>query len=225
MKKQILKLALAATFIFASASMVKAQTFGDNLGNHKATKDLDMNTHQVLNTTGILIGGATPLVNTSVALQVGNGTQAIVLSSVTDTTAIATPVNGMIVYGTTSKKLFVYQDSKCEAFASSAFTSTSSSSRTAVAIPAGSSAGFASGGNSAIQFTLTVAGTSIDDGVAVNFANADILSFAGLTILSAVATAANTVTVTVADLRNPGAPGYAVPAIDGKNLVVTRFTL
>ena len=89
-----------------------------------------------------------------------------------------------------------------------------------VPIPGGTSALFTSD-NMLITVTLTVAGIAQDDGVVVNFSNADQASFVGLTILSSIATAANTVKVYLADVRNPADPAYAAVAIDAKNLTVT----
>ena len=95
-----------------------------------------------------------------------------------------------------------------------------------LAIPTGTSAGYLVEGNSSVDFILAVPGLKADDGVVVNFATGNLAAFKGLTILSAVATANGTLLVTIADLRNPAETvGYALPDLDGKNLIVTRYTL
>ena len=85
-------------------------------------------------------------------------------------------------------------------------------------IPSGTSALFTES-NMYITFTITATNALVDDGVTVNFANADATSFEGLEILSARVSATNTVTIKLADNRAP--VGWTAPAIDGKNLVVT----
>ena len=341
MKKLLSKLGLAAVLILALNSAVKAQQFGDNLGSHKATKTLDMNTQQILNTSGVAIGTAT-LSNSSIALQIDGSDKAILIPRVATNATITAPLNGMIIYNTTDNKFSLYQNGAWVNFALSLAASSNginttgdangytltqvaqemvlklspatatepgvvtvdaqtfagnktfggnlivtgtttlngnttisgtntltvgtgaatlggtvtttglpaaldnsteaslvidkttgeikksalspvSFAKAPVAIPNGASAGFLVDGNSSIDVVLTVAGVTVDDAIVVNFANADLASYKGLTILYAVATATNTVTVTIADLRNPAAPGYAAPAIDGKNLIVTKF--
>lgn len=142
------------------------------------------------------------------------------VTTVADLGTVTAPVDGMLVFNSTNKKIYVYSNGSWAALATS-----NTFSKTTVAIPAGTSAGFLDGGNSSVQVTLTLLGISTDDGITVNFASADYASFTGLTILSAVAVAPNTVIVHIADFRNPAVPGYASPAIDGKNLVVTRIGL
>eukprot|EP01137_Pigoraptor_chileana_P002694 Opistho-2@41886 len=333
MKKNLLKVAIATTLTLGTTALVKAQTFGDNLGNHKATKDLLMQNKQILNTAGMAIGTAT-FTNSSIALQVDGSDKAILVSRVANNAAIATPVNGMIIYNTTDKKFFLYQGgdntsaggawvtfalavkestdginttgndhgytltvvgqetilklspaSKLtpgivtidaqefagnKTFGDSVFVSKkttlnadtltgglildaakvgsgqidekfmvvdanglvkksvvspASFGKFSLAVPTGTSAGFLAEGNSSVEFVLTVPGLKTDDGVVVNFSKDDLAAFKGLTILSAVATADNTLTVQIADLRNPAeTPGYAAPAFDGKKLIVTRYT-
>ena len=333
MKKFLLKAGLAAVLVFAGTNLVKAQQFGDNLGNHKATKDLLMETKQILNASGVAIGTAT-LTNTSIALQIDGATKAILIPRVALNTDIVAPLNGMIIYNTTDNKFNLYQNGAWVTFALALKASTDGINATGnangytltqvgqemilklspatattpgvvtidpqtfagektfdgnvivsgsntltvgagatpgattlngtltvtgaetaeddgteamlvilkttgmvrksaqspvffakslVAIPAGASAGFLAEGNSGIEVVLTVAGVKTDDAIVVNFSAANIASFAGLTILSAVATAADTVTVSIADLRNPAATGYAAPLLDGKSLVISKL--
>ncbi|RZM18090.1 MAG: hypothetical protein EOO88_41630 [Pedobacter sp.] len=108
MKKNILKAAAITLLTLSSSSLVKAQILGDNLGNHKATKDLLMQTKQILNTSGLAIGTAT-FSNTSIALQIDGSDKAILIPRVATNAAIATPLNGMIIYNTTDKKFYLYQ--------------------------------------------------------------------------------------------------------------------
>ena len=108
MKKNLLKAGIAATLMLATTGLVKAQTFGDNLGNHKATKDLLMQTKKILNTDGVAIGTAT-FTNASIALQIDAADKAILIPRVATNAAIATPINGMIIYNTTDKKFFLFQ--------------------------------------------------------------------------------------------------------------------
>lgn len=92
-----------------------------------------------------------------------------------------------------------------------------------VAVPAGSSANFDAEGNSGIEIVLNINDVKLNDAIVVNFAAVDRAKFAGLSILSAVATADGQVTVNIADFRNPAAPGYAAPAIDVARLIVTKY--
>lgn len=333
MKKSLLSVAFAFAMTLGTTQLLKAQTFGDNLGNHKATKDLLMQNKQLLNAAGVAIGTAT-FTNSSIALQIDGTDKAILIPRVAANSAIAAPLNGMIIYNTTDKKFFLYQggdnvgaggawvtfalamkestdginavgndhgytltqvgqetilklspatattpgivtvdaqqfnghkvfgdsvtvskrtmlnadtvsggltlkDAKIgsglleekfmvvdnKGLVKKSNVSPASFGKYSLAVPAGTSAGFSPDGNSSVEFTLTVPGLKMDDGVVVNFSNADFAAFKGLTILYAIATADNTVTVAIADLRNPAeTPGYALPAFDGKNLIVTRYS-
>ena len=108
MRQQLLKITLALVIIFSTAFLAKAQKFGDNLGNHKASKDLILQDHKILGANGISIGSAT-ITNESVALQVTGTDKAIVITGVATTTTILNPTKGMIVYDTVLEKFFVYQ--------------------------------------------------------------------------------------------------------------------
>jgi hypothetical protein len=376
MKTSLLKLALVMSIVTATSFLAKAQKFGDNLGNHKATKDLQMEGKTIFNAAGVAIG-TTTLANGSVALQIGSTTQAILLSSVAANTDIVAPLNGMIVYNTTDNKFYLYQNGAWVTFAlglktatdinttstPNAYTLTQEGQETVlklspadatnpgivtaigsqifggdkafngnvelngtstltvgtgattlggtlaaagdvtvgtattaantvlngnfsvvggntiltgstgavgsevsaitinnaivasatdeqnylildatgkvkkgtfsgtslakymVPVPTGASANFDTESNSGIQVVLTVTGIKVNDAIVVNFASADVARFAGLTILSATATADNTVTVNIADFRNPAPTtgSYAVPSIDGANLIVTKY--
>ena len=387
MKTTLLKLTLVMGLVTATSFFAKAQKFGDNLGNHKATRDLEMEGKTIFNAAGLAIGKTT-LTNGSIALEIGTTGKAILLSSVAANTDIAAPLNGMIVYNTTDNKFYLYQNGAWVTFAlglkvatdigttptangytltqegeemvlrltpadgtnpgivsvaaqtfggaktflgnvavdgASTLTvgtgattlggtltatgatalgatvtaagdltvgtatttantelngnltvvggtttlngstgapgsevsavklvnpvtalateeqtylivdaagnikkgtfSSTSLAKYQVAVPTGASAGFDAEGNSGITVTLTVTGIKANDGIVVNFAAADVARFAGLTILSATATADNTVTVNIADFRNPAPTTgtYTAPAIDGANLIVTKY--
>lgn len=296
----------------------QAVKIGDNLGNHKATQDLNMNSQKIVSATGLALGTAT-FTNSSVSLELAASDKAILLNRVAVLTDITTPVNGMVVFNNADSKFYVRQNGAWVTFGVStdlvisltaatvgnspnnngitfsssqgnviatlqpadathpgvitagtqiiggdktltgntvlqalSVTSTvqaaglsSSASATDVilvqdasgfvkksalfagsinklniAVPAGTSALFTSD-NIMVTVTLTVTGITLDDGVIVNFSTADMAAFSGLTIMSAVASAANTVKVTIADVRSPSDPSYAAVAIDGKNFTVT----
>jgi hypothetical protein len=95
---------------------------GDNMGSHKATKDIDLQSHNI-NTAnlvaakGVVIGTATALSNTSVALQVDGADKAIVVPRVTDllnatapSIPVANAINGMIVYDLATSKFYHRQN-------------------------------------------------------------------------------------------------------------------
>src|SRR5690606_7002816 len=94
----------------SSYPLFAQQRLGDNLGNHKAGQDLDMNTKSitnadVINANGAVIGQVGAVNNTHVALQVNGTNQAMLVPRVTDLLNATTPsipvanaVNGMIVY-------------------------------------------------------------------------------------------------------------------------------
>ena len=318
--KNKVKLLMAILILFAmGTNYVSAQIkIGDNLGNHKAIKDLDMNTNKIVNASGAVIGAAT-FTNASVALELAGTDKAILINRVATLAAILLPVDGMVVFQNSDSKMYVRQGGAWVTFGTSnnlvtsltasavgatpngdgltlsssqgtitinlqpadatrpgvltagsqtiggnkTFTGTTtfqdvvvsaginaanispstnvadvilvqdasgnvkksalfagSIMKVNVPIPGGTSALFTSD-NMLITVTLTVAGIAQDDGVVVNFSNADQASFVGLTILSSIATAANTVKVYLADVRNPADPSYAAVAIDAKNLTVT----
>lgn len=104
MKTAAIIIVLAATASIASAQ----QKFGDNLGNHKATKDINANTFNILNASGVAIGSAN-FTNSSIALQVDGADKAILVPRVAANSAIVDPLNGMIIYNTTDKKFYLYQ--------------------------------------------------------------------------------------------------------------------
>jgi hypothetical protein len=95
------------------------QKFGDNLGNHIAGSDLNMNSNsirniQLLSAGKAVIGTAAVLNNGSIALMVNGTSQAIVIPKVTDLLNVSAPsipaaniVEGMIVYDLATHSFYV----------------------------------------------------------------------------------------------------------------------
>ena len=314
-----IKSLLLALLTVTMVSMSKAQVkIGDNLGTHKADKDLNMNQKKILNVDGVAIGSAT-LGNASVSLELAGNDKAILFNRVATLAAVVTPVDGMAVYNNQDNKFYVRQNGVWVTFgtmgdivvsltAASVGTTPNanglvlSSNKgdititlqpadenypgvlTAVAqriggdkdftgntklnnvtvtgaailscltlsnnvndvilvqdatgavkksaliagsinkllidVPVGTSASFTED-NVMVTVTLTISGVKKDDGVVVNFLSDDQSSFTGLSIMSAIATADNTVKVIMSDIRNPQDPSFAPVAIDGKKLNVT----
>lgn len=313
--KSLLLALLTVTTVMISSAQVK---IGDNLGTHKADKDLNMNQKKILNVDGVAIGSAT-LGNSSVSLELAGNDKAILFNRVATLAAVVTPVDGMAVYNNQDNKFYVRQNGAWVTFgtmgdivvsltAASVGTTPNanglvlSSNKgdititlqpadenypgvlTAVAqriggdkdftgntklnnvtvtgaailsgltlsndvndvilvqdatgaikksaliagsinkllidVPVGTSASFTED-NVMVTVTLTISGVKKDDGVVVNFLSDDLSFFTGLSIMSAIATADNTVKVIMSDIRNPQDPSFAPVAIDGKKLNVT----
>lgn len=313
--KSLLLALLTVTTVMISSAQVK---IGDNLGTHKADKDLNMNQKKILNVDGVAIGSAT-LGNSSVSLELAGNDKAILFNRVATLAAVVTPVDGMAVYNNQDNKFYVRQNGAWVTFgtmgdivvsltAASVGTTPNanglvlSSNKgdititlqpadenypgvlTAVAqkiggdkdftgntklnnvtvtgaailsgltlsndvndvilvqdatgaikksaliagsinkllidVPVGTSASFTED-NVMVTVTLTISGVKKDDGVVVNFLSDDQSFFTGLSIMSAIATADNTVKVIMSDIRNPQDPSFAPVAIDGKKLNVT----
>lgn len=103
--------AILYCLLLAGSSAVAQQKVGDNLGTHKATKDLQMNGFQLLDAKGIAIGTATFSSN-SVALEIAGSNKALVVSRLatsTDMNAL-NAVDGMIVYVTADAKFYLRQN-------------------------------------------------------------------------------------------------------------------
>ena len=101
--KGLIILILSASFLSA-----KAQSFGDNMGNHTAAMDLNMKSHNVVNAAGVAIGN-TFFINSNIALQIDGANKAILISRVYDTLAIDSPVNGMLIYTNSDNKFYARQ--------------------------------------------------------------------------------------------------------------------
>lgn len=118
MKSTLLKSAMVVAFFAFTLGAAQAQTqkMGDNLGNHTATKDLQLAGKQILNASGVVIG-ATVAANNSVALQISGADKAILISNVAANADILAPLNGMIIYNTTDNKFYLYQNGAWVTFA------------------------------------------------------------------------------------------------------------
>ncbi|WP_037360213.1 hypothetical protein, partial [Asinibacterium sp. OR53] len=103
---------LAFTF---TATTSRAQTFGDNLGNHTATDTLRMRGFNILQAGGITIG-TYAFLNNSVALQIEATDKALLLSRVSDTSAIANRVDGMLIYSNADHQFYACQAGIWQAF-------------------------------------------------------------------------------------------------------------
>ncbi|MEN9298374.1 MAG: hypothetical protein RLZZ429_687, partial [Bacteroidota bacterium] len=110
MRKLIKYIAICLLILFAFLSSAKAQRFGDNLGDHRATDTLRMNNFRIVNAQGIAIGTAR-ILNNNIALQIDGLDKALLLPRISDTLAIpdANAVNGMLVYSLADDKLYVRQ--------------------------------------------------------------------------------------------------------------------
>ena len=105
-----IKSLLLALLTVTMVSMSKAQVkIGDNLGTHKADKDLNMNQKKILNVDGVAIGSAT-LGNASVSLELAGNDKAILFNRVATLAAVVTPVDGMAVYNNQDNKFYVRQN-------------------------------------------------------------------------------------------------------------------
>ncbi|HEY1062273.1 MAG TPA: hypothetical protein VGE44_11340, partial [Daejeonella sp.] len=118
--KRFIRLACLTGVLLGAISTVQGQSrqirLGDNMGDHMAAKDLDMNSKQILNAEGIAIGSAT-ITNQNVAFQIDGTNKAILMPRITALTAIATPVNGMLVYNSTDNKFYVRENGAWVSFA------------------------------------------------------------------------------------------------------------
>jgi len=93
--------------VFFSLSVSAQWKIGDNLGNHKATQDLNMNSKKIVNVDAAALGAAS-MTNTSVQLELGSGSKALLINRVASTAAVLAPVNGMIVYNNADNRFYLY---------------------------------------------------------------------------------------------------------------------
>lgn len=96
--------------VLSLVSKTDAQTFGDNLGSHRASDTLRMGGNRIVNADGIAIGTAR-ILNNSIALQIDGLTKSLLIPRVTDTLAIpeVNAVNGMLVYSLADNKFYFRQ--------------------------------------------------------------------------------------------------------------------
>ena len=117
---RILRYACISGLLLGALNSAQGQSrqvrLGDNMGDHIADKNLEMNNKQILNSSGIAIGVA-GISNSSVALQVDGSNKAILIPRITNLTSIATPENGMMVYNTADNKFYVRQRNAWASFA------------------------------------------------------------------------------------------------------------
>jgi hypothetical protein len=117
---RFIRLACLTGVLLGAISTVQGQSrqirLGDNMGDHMAAKDLDMNSKQILNAEGIAIGSAT-ITNQNVAFQIDGTNKAILMPRITTLSAIASPVNGMLVYNSTDNKFYVRENGVWVTFA------------------------------------------------------------------------------------------------------------
>jgi hypothetical protein len=118
--KQFIHLGCFTIIFLGAIGSVQGQLrqvrLGDNLGDHMASKDLNMNNKQILNAEGIAIGSAT-ITNLNVAFQIDGTNKAILMPRITELSAIQTPVNGMLVYNSTDNKFYVRENGVWVTFA------------------------------------------------------------------------------------------------------------
>ncbi|MCX2486111.1 tail fiber domain-containing protein [Pedobacter sp. MR2016-24] len=129
--KKFLRL-VTAGFLLVGNPLYAQIRLGDNLGSHKAIKNLEMQSHNIngatlINSKGMLIGTATTLSNSSIALQVDGLDKAILVPRVTDllnptnpSIPVANAVNGMIVYNLATAKFYYRQNNSWIAYADAA---------------------------------------------------------------------------------------------------------
>ncbi|WP_221406354.1 beta strand repeat-containing protein, partial [Daejeonella rubra] len=120
--KRFIRFVFLPGILVLALNSVQGQTrqirLGDNMGDHTASQDLDMNSKKLLNAEGIAIGTAT-IGNQSIALQVDGANKAILIPRITSLAAIVTPENGMLVYNAGDNKFYVRQNGAWVTFASS----------------------------------------------------------------------------------------------------------
>jgi hypothetical protein len=102
---------------FISHAVMSQTRTGDNLGTHKAEKDLNMNDKKIVSVSGMVIGNATLINNTSVALELAGSDKALVFNRVTSLASIIAPVDGMAVYNNTDQRFYVRQNGVWESVA------------------------------------------------------------------------------------------------------------
>jgi hypothetical protein len=111
----LLTLLFLSSIRFASAQ----QKLGDNLGNHTATKTLDINNHDIVGVKGMVIGSGS-ISNNSVILDLQSSSQAVVIPRITNIQSIPSGnlINGMIAYDNLTNKFYVRENGAWSAFGS-----------------------------------------------------------------------------------------------------------
>ena len=198
--KRFIRLACFTGVLLGAISTVQGQSrqikLGDNLGDHMAAKDLDMNSKQILNAQGIAIGSAT-ITNQNVAFQIDGTNKAILMPRITALTAIASPVNGMLVYNSTDNKFYVRENGVWVAFATIADLNNKTTAVTVdnISIIKDNTGALAANVNSAIWNANRLQGNPVSATAPIN---GQILSWNGTAWVPANATSVTAQTVTAA---------------------------
>ena len=100
-----MKALLTLLFIAHAFISVGQAKVGDNLGNHKANKDLEMNSQRILNAAAVAIGG-TAISNSSISLELHGSDKALRINRVPNLSAIIIPVDGMLVYNSGDNRFY-----------------------------------------------------------------------------------------------------------------------
>jgi hypothetical protein len=198
--KRFIRLACLTGVLLGAISTVQGQSrqikLGDNLGDHMAAKDLDMNSKQILNAEGIAIGSAT-ITNQNVAFQIDGTNKAILMPRVAALTAITTPVNGMLVYNSTDNKFYVRENGVWVSFATVSELNNKSANITVdnISIIVNNTGALAANVNSAIWNANRLQGNAVSATAPVT---GQVLSWNGTAWVPANATAVTAQTVTAA---------------------------
>ena len=109
-------------FIILGVLVLQGRTLGqikigDNLGNHKAVKELDMNSQKIINAAGLIFGAST-FTNNSIQLELTGADKALLLNRVASLSAINSPIDGMAVYNSSDNKFYVRQGGSWMSFTS-----------------------------------------------------------------------------------------------------------
>jgi microcystin-dependent protein len=120
-------IAITALSLFVKTSTYAQKVLGDNLGNHKATQDLNLQNFNLTNIkagySATLVVGKDNISNGSIAIEIGGSNKAVIIPNVSDIFNLTNPsipstnfLNGMIAYDIASKKIALYQNSKWSSF-------------------------------------------------------------------------------------------------------------
>ncbi len=101
---------LLCILLFITHAAISQTRTGDNLGTHKAEKDLNMNDKKIVSVAGMVIGNATLVNNTSVALELAGNDKAFLFNRVSSLAAIVAPVDGMAIYNNTDQRFYIRQN-------------------------------------------------------------------------------------------------------------------
>jgi hypothetical protein len=101
---------LLILFITLNTFIYGQQRLGDNLGSHQATKDLNMNSKNVVNAAGMVIGAAT-LTNTNVILDIKSSSKVLVIPRVNNINLMTGTIdNGSMAYDIATNKFLIREN-------------------------------------------------------------------------------------------------------------------